>query len=163
MCQSLPYGPVSAGAGTTALIQEGASIVIGRLHHIVLDCPDPDVLARFYSELLGWPITWRHQTWVVVAADARSSGLAFQRVTGYQAPDWPDPERPQQLHLDVMVDDLDEADPLVLALGARRLPTAEPDQGWRVYADPVGHPFCLIPRPSWAPPIRPSAGDPAGR
>ena len=133
--------------------------MIGRLHHIVLDCPDPEVLARFYGELLGWPVTWRHQVWVVVAADARSSGLAFQRVAGHQAPDWPDPARPQQLHLDVMVDDLDEADPLVLALGARRLPT-DPDAGWRVYADPAGHPFCLIPRPSWAPPIRSAAGAP---
>jgi len=137
--------------------------MIGRLHHVVLDCPDPDVLARFYSELLGWPVTWRHDVWVVVSADSRSSGLAFQRVTGYQAPDWPDPARPQQLHFDVMVDDLAEADPLVLALGARRLPATEPDQGWRVYADPAGHPFCLIPRPSWAPPIRPPAGGPAER
>ena len=137
--------------------------MIGRLHHIVLDCPDPDVLARFYSELLGWPVTWRHDIWVVVAADSRTSGLAFQRVAGYQAPDWPDPARPQQLHLDVMVDDVDAADPLVLALGARRLPIDDPDQGWRVYADPAGHPFCLIPRPSWAPPIRASSGEQAGR
>jgi hypothetical protein len=29
----------------------------------------------------------------------------------------------------------------VLARGATRLPSAEP--GFRVYADPAGHPFCL--------------------
>jgi hypothetical protein len=23
-----------------------------------------------------------------------------------------------------------------------------------VYADPAGHPFCLIPRPKWAPPVQ---------
>jgi catechol 2,3-dioxygenase-like lactoylglutathione lyase family enzyme len=137
--------------------------MIGRLHHIVLDCPDPDVLARFYSELLGWPVTWRQPDFVVVAAHDRSSGLAFQRAVGYQSPDWPDPARPQQLHLDVMVDDVAGADPLVLALGARRLPATDQEQRSRVYADPAGHPFCLIPRPSWAPPIRPAAGDPAGR
>ncbi|HEV2886478.1 MAG TPA: VOC family protein [Jatrophihabitans sp.] len=133
---------------------------IGRLHHLVLDCPDPDVLARFYSELLGWPITWQQPDWVVVARTDRSSGLAFQPVAGYRAPDWPDPSRPQQMHFDVMVDDVDEAEPLVLALGARRLTAAE--SVWRVFADPAGHPFCLIPRPSWAPPVRaPDGSDPA--
>ncbi|MDQ1720310.1 MAG: hypothetical protein QOI26_44 [Pseudonocardiales bacterium] len=134
--------------------------MIGRLHHIVLDCPEPDALARFYSELLGWPITWRRPDWVVVAADDSSSGLAFQPVADYRAPDWPDPARPQQLHVDVMVDDLDEAEPLVLALGARRLPA--PDSPWRVYADPAGHPFCLIPRPSWAPPVQVPGSPPSG-
>jgi catechol 2,3-dioxygenase-like lactoylglutathione lyase family enzyme len=139
--------------------------MIGRLHHIVLDCPEPDVLARFYSELLGWPVTWREPDFVVVAVHDRSSGLAFQRAADYQAPDWPDPARPQQLHFDVMVDDQDAAEPLVLALGARRLPAPEvaSGPGPRVFADPAGHPFCLIPRPSWAPPIRPSAGEPPSR
>ena len=39
------------------------------------------------------------------------------------------------------------AGPRVVALGARPLP------GENVYADPAGHPFCLIRRPAWAPPI----------
>ncbi|MBV9823380.1 MAG: VOC family protein [Actinobacteria bacterium] len=126
--------------------------MIGRLHHLVLDCPDPDVLAAFYSELLGWPVTWRQPDFVVVSVDDRTSGLAFQLAPDHRAPDWPDPERPQQLHFDVMVDDLDEAEPRVLALGARRLTAAS-----HVFADPAGHPFCLIPRPSWAPPVRPGS------
>ena len=33
--------------------------VIGRLHHVIVDCPDPAALAAFYSELLGLPITWQ--------------------------------------------------------------------------------------------------------
>jgi hypothetical protein len=63
----------------------------------------------------------------------------------------PDPSEPQQIHFDVMVDDLDTAGPRVLALGARRLASAG-DRA-QVYADPAGHPFCLIPRPGWAAPI----------
>ncbi|HEX8094268.1 VOC family protein [Jatrophihabitans sp.] len=142
--------------------------MIGRLHHIVLDCPEPAALARFYSELLGWPITWQRPDFVVVAVHDRSSGLAFQLAAEYRAPDWPDPARPQQLHLDVMVEDLDEAEPKVLALGARRLPVPEVASGQasgpgpRVFADPAGHPFCLIPRPSWAPPIGSPDGSPDG-
>lgn len=120
---------------------------IGRLHHVILDCPDPLSLARFYSALLGLPVTYRDDDFVVVAASDRSSGLAFQRAPGNPPPTWPDPATPQQLHLDVMVEDVPTATAAVLALGA----TARPGAG--VFADPAGHPFCLIPRPGWAPPI----------
>jgi catechol 2,3-dioxygenase-like lactoylglutathione lyase family enzyme len=198
MCQSLPYAASRTGAGTTARsgtarFGKAGATMIGRLHHLVLDCPDPDVLAQFYSELLGWPVTWQQPDFAVVAVNDRTSGLAFQLATDYQAPDWPDPTRPQQLHLDVMVDDLDEAEPRVLALGARRLAGPDPGPGpgrsedrgerrrlraganaddersreesgqaSRVFADPAGHPFCLIPRPSWAPPVHPAGGAEAG-
>ena len=123
--------------------------MIGRLHHVIVDCPDPAALAAFYSEVLGLPVTFRSADFVVIARDDTSSGVAFQLAPDHQPPRWPDPDRPQQLHLDVMVDDLDAAEPKVLALGARRLPS----ESGRVYADPAGHPFCLIPRPPWAAPI----------
>jgi hypothetical protein len=57
--------------------------------------------------------------------------------------DCPDPERPQQLHLDIRVDDVDAAEREVLELGATRLP-GQSEDGFRVFADPVGHPFCLV-------------------
>jgi len=121
--------------------------MIGRLHHVVLDCRDPAALAAFYAALLGQPVTYQSDDWVVVAANDRSSGLAFQRAPGQRPPTWPDPAVPQQFHLDVMVEDVAAAGPRVLALGATKL------AGEGVYADPAGHPFCLIPRPGWAPPI----------
>jgi catechol 2,3-dioxygenase-like lactoylglutathione lyase family enzyme len=121
--------------------------MIGRLHHVVLDCPDPASLAEFYSTLLGQPITYRSEDWVVVAANDASSGLAFQLAPGNRRPAWPDPAVPQQLHLDIMVEDVAVSSPRVLALGATKL------DGDDVYADPAGHPFCLIRRPGWAPPI----------
>ncbi len=122
--------------------------MIGRMHHVVLDCPDPGALAAFYSALLGLPVTYEHRDWTVVAADDTSSGLAFQRAPGNPRPTWPDPAVPQQFHLDIMVEDVAAAGLRVLALGAAKL------DGGNVYADPAGHPFCLIPRPRWAPPIR---------
>jgi len=125
--------------------------VFGRLHHVVVDCPDPDALADFYSDLLGLPVTYRSADWVVVAHNDTTSGIAFQLAPDHQPPQWPNPARPQQFHLDVMVDDVDVAEARVLALGARRLSGA--DSGSLVFADPAGHPFCLIPRPAWAPPI----------
>jgi catechol 2,3-dioxygenase-like lactoylglutathione lyase family enzyme len=127
--------------------------MIGRRHHVVIDCPDPSRLARFYSELLGLPVTYESQDWVVIAENDTTSGFAFQLAPDHVPPRWPDPAYPQQFHLDVMVDDVVAADPRVLALGARRL-----SAGNHVYADPAGHPFCLIPRPSWAPPIANAVG-----
>lgn len=122
--------------------------VIGRRHHVVIDCPDPAGLAQFYSELLGLPVTYRSKEWTVVAEDDQTSGLAFQLAPDHRPPRWPDPDHPQQMPLDVMVDDLEEASRRVLDLGARLLA-----DGDHVFADPSGHPFCLIRRPDWAPPI----------
>jgi catechol 2,3-dioxygenase-like lactoylglutathione lyase family enzyme len=123
--------------------------MIGRLHHVAVDCREPLALARFYSELLGLPITYESDDWVVIAERENASGIAFQLAPDHQAPRWPDPSAPQQIHFDVMVDDMQLAEPSVLALGAQKI-------GETVYADPAGHPFCLIPRPPWAPPIRAS-------
>jgi catechol 2,3-dioxygenase-like lactoylglutathione lyase family enzyme len=121
--------------------------MIGRLHHVVLDCPDPARLAAFYADLLGLPVTYRSDDWVVVAASDTSSGLAFQLAPDNRQPTWPDPAVPQQFHLDIMVEDVAAAGPRVLSLGARKL------DGDDVYADPAGHPFCLVRRPQWAAPI----------
>ena len=120
---------------------------VGRLHHLIVDCPDPMAEARFWSAVLGDAITYADEDFVVVSADTTTSGLAFQRAADLIPPTWPQPEVPQQMHLDVMVDDQETASEAVLALGARRLP------GDHVYADPAGHPFCLIKRPGWAAPV----------
>jgi len=124
--------------------------MIGRLHHTVIDCPDPEALAAFYSALLGLPITYRSSDFSVVSANDTTSGLAFQLAPDQRPSTWPDPAVPQQMHFDVMVEDVVEARGRVLALGATHLAAD-------VYADPAGHPFCLIPRPHWAPPVPPDS------
>jgi catechol 2,3-dioxygenase-like lactoylglutathione lyase family enzyme len=117
--------------------------VRARLHHLILDCPDPRALAEFYARLLEQPVTFDSDDFVVVSADDRTSGLAFQRAAGHRVPTWPSPEVPQQMHLDVMVEDPAAAGTEVLRLGATR-------RDGDVYADPAGHPFCLVRRPPWA-------------
>jgi catechol 2,3-dioxygenase-like lactoylglutathione lyase family enzyme len=127
--------------------------VIGRLEKTVVDCPDPRALAAFYAEVLGMRVTQDDGDWVVIGLGPGDRHLAFQRATTWVPPRWPDPHHPQQLHLDIRVDDVDAAERAVLALGARRLP-AEHESGFRVFADPVGHPFCLVfggPTPEAAP------------
>jgi catechol 2,3-dioxygenase-like lactoylglutathione lyase family enzyme len=116
--------------------------VIGRLEKTVFDCPDPRTLAAFYAEVLGMRINEDYDDWVVIGEAPGARRLAFQRATTWVPPRWPDPEHPT-MHLDIRVDDVDAAERAVLALGARRLP-AERETGFRVFADPVGHPFCLV-------------------
>lgn len=117
--------------------------MIGRLEKTVLDCPDPRALAAFYAAMLGMRINEASEDWVVIGSEPGARQLAFQRVAHWSAPDWPDPHHPQQMHLDIRVDDADAAEQQVLALGARRLP-GELAGRYRVFADPVGHPFCLV-------------------
>lgn len=124
--------------------------MIGQLHSYVIDAPDAHALARFYAELLGMQVQGDPgDDWVVISGAGYR--LAFQQAPDLQSPDWPDPTRPQQAHLDVRVADIDAAEQAVLALGARLLPGAGGD--FRVYADPVGHPFCLV----WDAPLPPPA------
>jgi len=121
--------------------------MLGRLHHVILDCPDPRGLARFYSALLNHPITHASDAFVVVAANDTSSRLGLQLAPCHRLPTWPDTAVPQQMHLDIMVESVADATPHVLSLGATKLK----DEG--VFADPAGHPFCLVKRPGWAAPF----------
>jgi len=117
-------------------------MTIGRLHGVVIDCPDPHSLAAFYAELLGMITVQDEPDWVVIGDAPDRPGVAFQRVAELAPATWPSGDRPQYRHFDVAVTDLDAAEPQVLTLGARRL--AGGGATFRVYADPAGHPFCLI-------------------
>ncbi|MFE7959750.1 MULTISPECIES: VOC family protein [unclassified Streptomyces] len=121
--------------------------MIAELQCVVLDCPDPAALAGFYQGLLGGTVDRPDARWAVsddwhTLHTPQGAVLAFQRVADHRPPRWPDPEHPQQFHLDLAVSDLDRADEEVRAAGARLLDDSA--GGWRVYADPAGHPFCLV-------------------
>jgi catechol 2,3-dioxygenase-like lactoylglutathione lyase family enzyme len=121
---------------------------IARFGVVALDCPDPEALAHFYSALTGWPLEQPddpEDDWVQLdPPDGRGAALAFQRVTGYRPPEWPGQEAPQQLHIDFEVPDLDAGEQQVLAIGARKHEVQPAPENFRVFLDPVGHPFCLV-------------------
>ncbi|MTD15244.1 VOC family protein [Nakamurella sp. YIM 132087] len=121
------------------------------LFEVTLDCPDPRELAEFYRSVTGWPYAPGHQDddpdgddWLVLLPPGGGTRLAFQRSDG-AVPPWPGIGR---AHLDLAVPDLEAAHVHLVTCGARALtgtPAEEgrPDDLFRVYADPVGHPFCL--------------------
>lgn len=110
----------------------------------VIDCPNALALATFYAEVTGHAL--------IDGSDEASAGLhvgeaelTVQRVEDYRPPRWPEGQHPKQYHLDFEMDLMDSEHLRVVQLGA----TLEADHigpegyGWRVYADPAGHPFCL--------------------
>jgi Glyoxalase-like domain len=114
-----------------------------RIERIVIDCFSPRALAPFYQELLSLPTRTLDtaERVEIQGDDASMPGLAFQHAPQYQPPRWPDPRYPQQIHLDLDVDEPESARDLVERLGGMRLP--EMGGSCPVYADPAAHPFCL--------------------
>jgi predicted enzyme related to lactoylglutathione lyase len=114
-----------------------------RLDEFVLECPDPAALAGFYGEMLGWSVLRASSDWVTIGESEKGARLSFQQSPGYQPPAWPDPASSMQFHLDLLVDDLDEAEERAVAIGATKYDKSLDGTSFRVFADPVGHPFCL--------------------
>jgi len=110
------------------------------LFAVTIDAPDASALARFYADLTGMEVTYDGAEGALISADGRN--VLFQQVSDYNPPRWPDPAHPQQAHLDLLVEDLDAGEARALELGASRLDGG--GERFRVFADPAGHPFCLI-------------------
>jgi predicted enzyme related to lactoylglutathione lyase len=117
-------------------------MAIARYPSIVLDCPDPAALGAFYGALLDWKVEVDTSGgWADIRAE-NGHCFSFQQVADYTPPQWPGQQVPQQMHMDVIVDDLDEGEKAVLALGATKH-EHQPGTTFRVFLDPAGHPFCL--------------------
>jgi Glyoxalase-like domain len=114
---------------------------IARLAAVSLDASDPAGLSGFYRELLELEVFFESEDFVAL----KGAGIlmTMQRVDEHRAPSWPTGEVPKQLHLELAVSDLEEAESKALAIGATK-PDAQPNPDvWRVLIDPAGHPFCI--------------------
>ena len=92
--------------------------------------------------LAVWLLThWLADEW----ADFVVGDAWFQRIEDWVEPTWPGGAHPQQFHLDLAVERIADAEPAVLAAGARRHEHQPAEKGgFVVYLDPAGHPFCLV-------------------
>jgi predicted enzyme related to lactoylglutathione lyase len=110
---------------------------------LVFDAPDLTAESTFWASLLGGTVD-TEDDWHTIRVDG-SPRLGIQLAPDHVPPEWPD-GTPQQMHLDLYVDDIKTAHDEALALGAKLLKPAEDIEakdGFQVYADPAGHPFCL--------------------
>ena len=111
---------------------------------VVLEAPDAQALADFYSYLLGWPVLVRRPDGAAIAVPGTSSYLSFDDSPDYTPPVWPAVEGRQRMmmHIDIGVDDVAAAVAEAIERGAT-LAEFQPQEGVRVLYDPAGHPFCL--------------------
>ncbi len=116
-------------------------MALARYPGFVIDCPNPEVLATFYGGLLDWNVKVEADRADIRPADG-SDCISFQRVEAYSPPQWPAQAVPQQMHLDLIVDNLDEGEAAVTERGATKA-EVQPGTSFRVFLDPAGHPFCL--------------------
>ena len=111
---------------------------------VVFDAPDLGAESSFWAGVLGGTVD-AEDDWHMVLVDGKAR-VVVQLAPDHVPPAWPDGEPPQQIHLDLWVDDMEDARTTVTSLGAKMLKAAEqtdtPD-AFEVYADPAGHPFCL--------------------
>ena len=116
----------------------------------------PRELARFYARLLGVEVADEEGPrqgeppeagWAQLRpAEGRlRMTVNFEWDPLYEASTWPSRPGVQQpqAHLDLWVDDLDNAETWAVELGARRH-GVQPQEGVRVMLDPHGHPFCFF-------------------
>ena len=115
---------------------------------VVFDARDIEAESAFWAGLLGGTVH-RDDDWHSVVVDGEWV-LGVQRAPDHVPPVWPGGPQQQQVHLDLHVDDLEEAERLAESLGGRRLqavraPVDDPDgdERFAVYASPAGHPFCF--------------------
>lgn len=110
---------------------------------VVLDCDVPAALAEFWGTLLDLPVADKSDEWWSLEPMDGGLSLAFQKVNKHRPPN---AMRPQQIHLDLKVDDFAATEDLVLGMGGEVVSEVHPGDGspWRVYKDPAGHPFCLV-------------------
>ncbi len=115
-----------------------------RLSEIVIDCRDPEALARFWCEVLGYQELSREDGAIEIGPEAGFGGPAPTLVFAPVAD--PTPGR-LRVHIDVSPTDRDQDAELqrLLALGAVPADVGQTgEESWHVLADPEGNEFCLL-------------------
>ncbi|MET9450771.1 VOC family protein [Streptomyces cinerochromogenes] len=116
-----------------------------RISELVIDCADPEGLAAFWSEVLGYVEIGRGKGAIGIGpADAGFGGP--QPVLVFIPSSEPRTGK-LRLHIDVNATDRDQDAELerLLALGARPADVGQTGtEDWHVLADPEGNEFCLL-------------------
>lgn len=115
-----------------------------RISELVLNCNDPELLARFWSEVLGYVELDREDGYIEIGPPA---GFGGPQPTIILSPSSNPRTGRLPLHIDVNPVDRDQAAELerLLALGARPADVGQTgDENWHVLQDPEGNEFCLL-------------------
>jgi predicted enzyme related to lactoylglutathione lyase len=111
------------------------------LRHVTFATRDPEVLARFWGDVVGYTVEARGTRWAAIDPEGDGPELLFDRL-----PRSPTIELP--IHLCVNVPDREAEVQRLLARGARLVATktevvGDLDETWTVLRDPEGNGFCV--------------------
>lgn len=114
-------------------------MAVGRLSEVVIDCHDCDSLAEFWAAVLGGTPVRESAEWVAVISPDGSTTVSFQQVPEVKV-------GKNRVHLDVLVEDLEQAAARCVELGANRISgtRGDPLGDFIVLADPEGNEFCVV-------------------
>jgi hypothetical protein len=118
---------------------------IAALAAVVVDCPQAPPLAAFYQAAFGGEIVQTDEisAWLKIG----HLTVIFRQVDDYQPPTWPSATVPMQVHLDLYVDDLAQAEHHLHRLGAETVDPQPPGPGGLiVMRDPPSHLLCICAR-----------------
>jgi predicted enzyme related to lactoylglutathione lyase len=111
-----------------------------RITAVAIDCADAELLANFWTQLLGWQVTERDEGIVSIGLPGGGPfGIDFLVV--------PEPKAlKNRLHFDLNATDRDQDAELqrLLDLGATQVDIGQGEVSWHVLADPEGNEFCLL-------------------
>ena len=112
---------------------------------VVFDAADLHAESAFWAKILNGHVL-AEESWHSVVDDKGEWRMGFQLAPNHVKPEWPNGNQQQQIHLDLHAADFKAAHEEVMSLGATVLMAAEStetEEGFQVYADPAGHPFCI--------------------
>ena len=113
-----------------------------RFTELIVDAADPEALARWWAEVLGWRLTEADDE----GAEIADPGGALPTIVFVPVPEAKAAKN--RLHIDVSpVGSHQEAElGRLLSLGATRADVGQGDVSWVVLHDPEGNEFCLLRR-----------------
>jgi catechol 2,3-dioxygenase-like lactoylglutathione lyase family enzyme len=110
-----------------------------------IDTSDPERIATFWAEALGWPVVSRHDDeWVIEAPPGSPEHDVAPALLFGVVPEGKTVKN--RLHLDLRPDDQAAEVARLTALGASTVDIGQGDVSWVVMADPDGNEFCVLKR-----------------
>lgn len=121
-----------------------------RIQSVVVDAHDCEVLARFWSAVLGWRVTDEaDDLWAIEPPEGSRELDVAPDIVFLRVPD--EKVVKNRLHFDLRPTDQDAEVRRIVELGATRVDIGQGDVSWVVLADPEGNEFCVLaPRPDSA-------------
>ena len=108
-----------------------------------IDSSDPQRLARFWAEALGWRVT--HDTEAETALEPPEGKLGDGLLPDLLFLKVPEEKSGKnRLHFDLRPDDQDAEVARLESLGATRADIGQGETRWVVMADPEGNEFCVL-------------------